>query len=125
MVKIIVYGLDNLAAIDASKEMQKSLLKLLNIEENELDFIAVASSFLNNGIEQNSYKGLVNILIPDVFVNQKKEILDTVENVLKTYLIQFDIIFRFYSKDNLFTHFNEDYPKNINSTSLFELMFFG
>ena len=78
MINIFIYGLDQFVVGDVSRELTSLVAKLYEVEEDEVNFIAPNDMVFHNGVEQTSWRVIVEVRAPeefDKFQNAAKDLI--------------------------------------------------
>ncbi len=113
MITVTIYGLDQFVVGRLSQEMTPSLARLYEVDEDEINFVAPENMVFHKGVEQTSWNVIVHVNAP-----MKVSVLqDDVARFILTSIgdvgIHKTIEFYYYSQDNRYTKYNDDYPRYI------------
>ena len=118
MITITIYGLDQFVVGKLSREMTPNLAKLYETSEDNILFVAPENMVFHNGVEQTSWNIIIHVHAPmkvSVLQDQvAKLILESIGDVAINKMLEF----YYYSEDNRYSKFNENYPRFIASDNL-------
>ena len=118
MITITIYGLDQFVVGRLSREMTPNLAKLYETSEDNILFVAPQNMVFHKGVEQTSWTIIIHVHAPkkvSVLQDQvAKLILESIGDVAINKMLEF----YYYSEDNRYSKFNENYPRFIASDNL-------
>ena len=118
MITVVIYGLDQFVVGRLSREMTPNLAKLYELDEDEILFVAPQNMVFHKGVEQTSWNIIIHVHAPKkVSVLEDrvaKLILESIGDVAINKILEF----YYYSQDNRYTKFNENYPRFIAADNL-------
>ena len=118
MITITIYGLDQFVVGRLSREMTPNLAKLYETSEDNILFVAPQNMVFHKGVEQTSWNIIIHVHAPkkvSVLQDQvAKLILESIGDVAINKMLEF----YYYSEDNRYSKFNENYPRFIASDNL-------
>ncbi|MFA5502888.1 MAG: DUF1904 family protein [Erysipelotrichia bacterium] len=118
MITITINGLDQFVVARLSKELNKNLANLFEVDEKEINFIAPQSMVFHNGVEQTSWHVIIDVAAPEELKKLEKNIADFLFSKIEDLAINIEIKFTYFSKANHFKHVNEDYPLYITEANV-------
>ena len=110
MINVVIYGLDQFLVGDLSLPLGKDLAKLYEVDEDDINFVAVNNMVFHLGAEQTSWRVIVEVDVPkklEVLQNQARDILI---HHISQIAIHIEIRFEYYLSDHHYLHINESYP---------------
>ena len=110
MINIFVYGLDQFVVVDISRDITETIAKLYEVEEDEVNFVAPNDMVFHNGVEQTSWRVIVEVRLPeefDKFQNQAKDILF---HYISQVAVHVEVTFIYYGYHDHFVKLNPEYP---------------
>ena len=110
MITVVFYGLDQFLVGDLSMSLEKDLAKLYEVEEDEVNFIAPNDMIFHNGVEQTSWRVIVEVNAPKKLEVLQDQAIDVILHHVKQIAIHIEILFKYYLQDNHYLYVNEDYP---------------
>ena len=123
MVNIFIYGLDQFVVGSISRDVSEDLAKLLEVDVDEINFIAPDSMVFHKGVEQTSWQAIVEVELPEECRYEQ----DNVARLLRHYIDEnaIHVYFRFVyvnrketKEDN-----NEDYPRYLTEENQVDLSY--
>ena len=110
MITVVFYGLDQFLVGDLSLSLEKDLAKLYEVDEDEINFIAPNDMIFHKGVEQTSWRVIVEVNAPKKLEVLQDQAIDVILHHVKQIAIHVEILFKYYLQDNHFLYVNEDYP---------------
>ena len=110
MITVVFYGLDQFLVGDLSMSLEKDLAKLYEVEEDEVNFIAPNDMIFHKGVEQTSWRVIVEVNAPKKLEVLQDQAIDVILHHVKQIAIHVEILFKYYLQDNHYLYVNEDYP---------------
>ncbi len=110
MITVVFYGLDQFLVGDLSMSLEKDLAKLYEVEEDEINFIAPNDMIFHKGVEQTSWRVIVEVNVPKKLEVLQDQAIDVILHHVKQIAIHVEILFKYYLQDNHYLYVNEDYP---------------
>lgn len=120
MIYIKVVGLDQFIIGRISREYTDKLANLFEVDSDEINFISPSCMVFHKGVEQTSWHVLVNILAPKKVSVLQEQVSDLIKAMFKNVTINLDILFSYYSSDDLSTARNNDYPRYISDDNILD-----
>ena len=121
MIAITIYGLDQFVVGRLSRELTPNLAKLYELNEDEIMFVAPENMVFHKGVEQTSWNIIVQVNAPKkVAVIQDqvaKLLLESIGDVAINKVVEF----YYYSEDNRYCKFNDNYPRFIEADNLVDI----
>ena len=110
MITVMMYGLDQFLVGDLSISLGKDLAKLYEVEEDDINFVAPNDMIFHKGVEQTSWRVLVEVNAPKKLEVLQDQAIDVILHHVKQISIHVELIFKYYLQDNHYLYINEDYP---------------
>lgn len=124
MINIFIYGLDQFVVGDISVELTEILARTYEVEEDEINFIAPNSMVFHKGVEQTSWRVVIEVEAPDQFAFMQMEVKEILQHYISQVAVHLEILFRYYQKRDHYEHINPEYPlymtENITNNHLAE-----
>lgn len=120
MIYIKVVGLDQFIIGRISREYTDKLANLFEVDSDEINFISPSCMVFHKGVEQTSWHVLVNVLAPKKVSVLQEQVSDLIKAMFKNVTINLDIIFSYYSSDDLSICRNEEYPRYISDDNILD-----
>ena len=121
MITVNIYGLDQFLVGDLSRPLCKSLAKLYEVEEDDINFIASNNMVFHSGAEQTSWRVIVEVNAPKKLEVLQDQVIELLKYHISQIAIHIEIYFRYYSSDHHYLHINKDYPLYMSDTSSLEV----
>lgn len=118
MITIIIHGLDQFIVGQLSKVMSLPLANLYEIGENEINFIAPESMVFHDGVEQTSWRAIITVKAPKKTEVIQKMVAEYLIAMIKDVAVHIEIVFTYFSADNLVEHINKEYPLFITEENI-------
>ena len=113
MITVTIYGLDQFVVGRLSSEMTPSLAKLYEVDEDEINFVAPENMVFHKGVEQTSWNVIIHVNAPMKVSVLQDDVARLILASIGDVAIHKSIEFYYYSQDNRYTLFNDDYPRYI------------
>ncbi|MBO7615104.1 MAG: hypothetical protein J6T15_05350 [Bacilli bacterium] len=113
MITVTIYGLDQFVVGRLSQEMTPSLARLYEVDEDEINFVAPENMVFHNGVEQTSWNVIIHVNAPMKVSVLQDDVARFILTSIGDVAIHKTIEFYYYSQDNRYTKYNEDYPRYI------------
>ena len=113
MITVTIYGLDQFVVGRLSQEMTPSLARLYEVDEDEIIFVAPENMVFHNGVEQTSWNVIIHVNAPMKVSVLQDDVARLILASIGDVAIHKTIEFYYYSQDNRYTKYNEDYPRYI------------
>ena len=113
MITVTIYGLDQFVVGRLSQEMTPSLARLYEVDEDEINFVAPENMVFHNGVEQTSWNVIIHVNAPMKVSVLQDDVARLILASIGDVAIHKTIEFYYYSQDNRYTKYNEDYPRYI------------
>ena len=121
MITITIYGLDQFVVGRLSREMTPNLAKLYELSEDEILFVAPENMVFHNGVEQTSWNIIIHVHAPKKVAALQEQaahlILESIGDVAINKILEF----YYYSQDDRYSKFNDNYPRFIASDNLVDV----
>ena len=123
MVNIFVYGLDQFVVGNISLDVTSDLAKLLEVEEDEINFVATNAMVFHKGVEQTSWQAIIEVQLPEECRYEQ----DNVAKLLRHYIDEnaIHVYFRFVyiNKRETKEEVNDDYPRYLTEENQVDFSF--
>ena len=110
MINIYVYGLDQFVVGDVSRELTSLVAKLYEVEEDDVNFIAPNDMVFHNGVEQTSWRVIVEVRLPEEFDKFQNQAKDLLMHYISTVAVHVEVTFIYYGYHDHFVKLNSEYP---------------
>ena len=110
MINIFVYGLDQFVVGDLSEQLTATLARTFEVDEDEINFIAPNDFVFHKGVEQTSWRVIVEVRLPaqyDIVEHEAKEVL---LHYISQVSVHVEVTFVYYEKRNHYVKINKEYP---------------
>lgn len=118
MITVTLLGCDRYVAMQLSKESQKKLADLYEVDINEIIFYAPESFLIHNGVEQTSYQLSIVVHAPIRFSVIEKNVADFLSKACNDYAVHICIRFNYFDADHEYNYLDLDYPRYITETNM-------
>ena len=120
MINIFVYGLDQFVVGDVSRELTSLVAKLYEVEEDEVNFIAPNDMVFHNGVEQTSWRVIVEVRAPEEFDKFQNAAKDLIMHYISTVAVHVEVTFIYYGYHDHFVKLNPEYPHYLTEKEMAE-----
>ena len=110
MINIFVYGLDQFVVGDVSRELTPLVAKLYEVEEDEVNFIAPNDMVFHNGVEQTSWRVIMEVRAPEEFDKFQNQAKDLLMHFISGVAVHVEVTFIYYGYHDHFVKLNPEYP---------------
>ncbi|MCR4912092.1 MAG: hypothetical protein K5925_06245 [Bacilli bacterium] len=110
MINIFVYGLDQFVVGDLSERLTPILAKAFEADEDEINFIAPNDFVFHNGVEQTSWRVIVEVRLPAEFDIVEHEVKEVLLHYISQVSVHVEVTFIYYERRNHYVKINKDYP---------------
>ena len=110
MISIYVYGLDQFLVGDLSREITKNLADVFEVSEDDINFVAPNDMIFHKGVEQTSWRVLVEVKLPDLYTKVQDKVKDVLLHYITQVAVHVEIIFNYYFDNEHYVKINEKYP---------------
>ena len=121
MITVTIYGLDQFVVGRLSREMTPNLAKLYETSEDEILFVAPENMVFHQGVEQTSWNTIIHVNAPIRTKVVEKQVahflLETIGDVAINKIVEF----YYYSEENRYCKFNDNYPRFIAADNLVDI----
>lgn len=111
MINIFVYGLDQFVVGDVSRELTPLVAKLYEVEEDEVNFIAPNDMVFHNGVEQTSWRVIMEVRAPEEFDKFQNQAKDLLMHYISGVAVHVEVTFIYYGYHDHFVKLNPEYPR--------------
>lgn len=109
MVNVFIYGLDQFVVGDVSESLTPNLAKVMEISEDEINFVAPNDMVFHNGVEQTSWRVYVEVRLPQTFEKIQNQIRDVIIHYVKEVAIHIEVLFYYFVPSEHYQYINDDY----------------
>lgn len=109
MITVNIYGLDQFVVGDVSVPLSKNLAKIYEVSEDDINFIASNNMVFHAGVEQTSWRVIVEVNVPKKLEVLQDQALEVINHYLKEVAINIETFFRYYSSDHHSLYINNEY----------------
>jgi len=110
MINIYVYGLDQFLVGDLSKEVTKNLAELMEVSEDDINFVAPNDMIFHKGVEQTSWRVIIEVKLPDAYTKIQNKIRDLLIHYVSQVAVHVEITFVYYFASEHYLQINQKYP---------------
>lgn len=110
MINIFVYGLDQFVVGDVSRELTPLVARLYEVEEDEVNFIAPNDMVFHNGVEQTSWRVIMEVRAPEEFDKFQNQAKDLLMHYISGVAVHVEVTFIYYGYHDHFVKLNPEYP---------------
>ena len=110
MINIFVYGLDQFLVGDLSEQLTEVLAKTYETEEKNIIFVAPNDMVFHNGVEQTSWRVIVEVRLPEEFGYLQQQAKEVILHYISEVAVHVEVTFLYYSKRDHYESINKDYP---------------
>lgn len=118
MITVSLLGCDRYVAMQVSKESQKKLADLYEIDINDIIFYAPESFLIHDGVEQTSYQLSIVVHAPLRFSVLEKNVAEFLSKACSNYSVHISIRFNYFDADHEYNYLDLDYPRYITETNM-------
>ena len=109
MVNVFVYGLDQFVVGEVSLELTANLAKVMEISEDEINFVAPHDMVFHNGVEQTSWRVYVEVKLPQTFEKLQDQIRKVILHYLCEVAVHVEILFYYFAMSEHSQYINDQY----------------
>ena len=114
---IEIFGLDKYVVASLSRELQPSILKLIQLEPSQLYFAVHETLIFHDGVDQNAWHTMVKVQLESAQVHHQAALVKLLTQALKPHTIHVHLEF-YVQPASQSTHLlNEDYPLFVSETN--------
>ncbi len=112
MIIIKLFGMDSYEAIRYTKKLEKKLVDLYQINEDEIEFYAGEGFIIHNGFEQTNFCLNIEIEAPEQYEEIENEVKDTITDILRdeNVAVHFHFLFTYFNPVHEYLLNDESYP---------------
>lgn len=110
MINIFVYGLDQFVVGDVSRDLTPLVARLYEVEEDEVNFIAPNDMVFHNGVEQTSWRVIIEVRAPEEFDKFQNQAKDLIMHFISGVAVHVEVTFIYYGYHDHFVKLNPEYP---------------
>ena len=111
MINIFVYGLDQFVVGDVSRDLTPLVAKLYEVEEDEVNFVAPNDMVFHNGVEQTSWRVIIEVRAPEEFDKFQNQAKDLLMHFISGVAVHVEVTFIYYGYHDHFVKYNPEYPR--------------
>ena len=98
MILISIYGLDQFVVGEVSREITPIVAKAFEVEEDEVNFVAPNDMVFHNGVEQTSWRVIVEVRLPEEFDIVENEAKSVLLHYISQYAVHVEVTFNYYPR---------------------------
>lgn len=117
MVNIITKGMDPFLAFEFDKKVSKKIAKLLKINDNDVNVIALESMIIHDGVDQSSMHLMVEVEFEKKYDKYEEEIFKIIKDVSKEFTIHLHVYFKYLEKEHCYENLDHQYPLYLDETN--------
>lgn len=121
MVLVKVYGLDQYVVGNYAKEHTSKIADLLEINEEEIMFIAPNNYVFHKGVEQTSWNAVIEVIAEEKMHQLQEVVSKYLISTFKLFSINLHLLFTYYHSHHLVEHFNNEYPRFIKDENIVKI----
>ena len=125
MINIFVYGLDQFVVGDVSRELSPLVAKLYELDENDVNFVAPNNMVFHNGVEQTSWRVIVEVHAPEEFDKFQNQAKDLLMHYIAQVAVHVEVTFVYYGYHDHFVKMNSEYPPYLTEENREEEEFYS
>lgn len=125
MINIFVYGLDQFVVGDVSRELSPLVAKLYELDENDVNFVAPNNMVFHNGVEQTSWRVIVEVHAPEEFDKFQNQAKDLLMHYIAQVAVHVEVTFVYYGYHDHFVKMNFEYPPYLTEENREEEEFYS
>lgn len=110
MINIFIYGLDQFVVGDLSERMTEVLSKVYEVKEDKINFVAPNDMIFHNGVEQTSWRVLVEVKLPTEFEYLELQAKEIILHYISEVAVHVEVVFFYYENKHHHASINKDYP---------------
>ena len=110
MINIFVYGLDQFVVGDLSERMTEVLSNTFEVKPDDINFVAPNDMVFHNGVEQTSWRVLVEVKLPEEFEYLELRAKEILLHYISEVAVHVEVVFFYYSRKHHYASINKDYP---------------
>ena len=109
MVNVFIYGLDQFVVGEISGELTTNLAKVMEIDEDEINFVAPHDMIFHKGVEQTSWRVIVEVKLPQTFEKLQNQIRQVIVHYVSEVSVHVEVLFYYFAMSEHYQYFNEQY----------------
>lgn len=119
MITVTLLGMDIYQAIPLTKELHKTLVKIYDIPDNQLNFYAGEGFLIHNGVEQTAFRLDIKIEAPEQFDSEdiENDVKDALLAKLKDIAIHFHLTFTYFNPEHDYVILEDGYPEYMTESN--------
>jgi hypothetical protein len=117
MITISLLGLDPYVSQHVSQAIHAQLVKLYDLESDDVLVYAPESFLLHNGVDQTSWHTIAHIHAPAQLKSKQNAVAAYLLKYLKTQVIHVAIEFYYYEPGDRYQDYDKDYPKFVTEAN--------
>ncbi|MEY3431917.1 MAG: hypothetical protein RIS53_815 [Bacillota bacterium] len=114
---IEIFGLDKYVVANLSRELQKPIIQLTKIDENNLFFSVHETLLFHAGVDQNAWHTFIKISMPDTLAPFQEGLRSIINKALKDQTIHIHYEFVLQNVNSVFTFIQKNYPLFVNESN--------
>lgn len=121
MVNVFIYGLDQFVVGEISQAATDDLAKLLEIDADDINFIAPNSLVFHKGVEQTSWHAIVEVHLPEESRYEQENVAKLLRHYIDETAIHVEFHFRYFDRKHHKVEINDDYPRYLTESNQVDL----
>lgn len=109
MVNVFIYGLDQFVVGEISGELTTNLAKVMEIDEDEINFVAPHDMIFHKGVEQTSWRVIVEVKLPQTFEKLQNQIRQVIVHYVAEVSVHVEVLFYYFAMEEHYQYLNEQY----------------
>ena len=118
MVNLYVYGLDQFVVGEVSSELTHNLAKIMEISEDDINFVAPHDMVFHKGVEQTSWRVIVEVKLPQTFEKIQDQIRQVIVHYISEVAVHIEVLFYYFAPSEHYQYINKDYDLYLTEEDL-------
>lgn len=120
MINITITGLDMYLSGEFSEKVHDKLCSIYEIDRNELVISGVESFVFHQGVEQNSYQGVIKVEAEEKYQVLQTKVAKIILEEIQSFMVHASLYFIYFKKENYYEFVNNEYPRFLSQVELVE-----
>ena len=114
---IEIFGLDKYVVSTLSRDLQKPIVQLTKIDENNLFFSVHETLLFHAGVDQNAWHTFIKISMPENLVSFQEGLMKMISKALQDQTIHIHFEFILQKMNAVFTSIQNNYPRFVTDNN--------
>lgn len=114
---IEIFGLDKYVVANLSLELQKPIINLTKIDENDLFFSVHETLTFHVGVDQNAWHTRIKITMPELLWVHQASLRSLLTKALQQHTIHLHFEFILQKPEHTYSHIQKDYPLFVSESN--------